>query len=133
MARLEKITDEQAMAEMMNLLDEWKVPEPSSWFDARMMARFREEVQREPEGWFARLRDRFLFGSSVSMKPILAGAMALVLVAGGGSYLEMTHLQSTPVTSATVQDLQILDNNDQAIQQMDQLLDGSDNSQGDAL
>lgn len=133
MARSEKITDEQAMAEMMGLLDEWTAPEPSPWFDARMMARFREEVQREPEGWFARLRDRLLFGNTANMKPILAGAMALLLVAGGGSYLELAHLQSAPVTSATVQDLQILDNNDQAIQQMDQLLDGSDNSQGDAL
>ena len=61
--------------------------------------------------------------------------MALLLVAGGGSYLEMAHLQSTTsvATSAAVQDLQILDNNDQAIQQMDQLLDGSDNGQSNSL
>lgn len=133
MEGLEKVSDEQAMVEMMGLLDEWKAPEPSPWFDARMMARFREEVQREPQGWFARLRDRFLFGNTASMKPVLAGAMALLLVAGGGGYLELAHQQSAPVISATVQDLQVLDNNDQAIQQMDQLLDGNDNSQGDAL
>ena len=123
------------MAEVMSLLDEWKAPEPSPWFDARMMARFRAEVEREPQGWLARLRDRFLFGNAVSMKPMLAGAMALLLVAGGGGYLEMSHLQAmrSATTSATVQDLQILDNNDQAIQQMDQLLDGSDNDQGNSL
>jgi hypothetical protein len=32
-----------------------------------------------------------------------------------------------------VQDLQVLDNNDQAIQQMDQLLDGDDSGQGNSL
>lgn len=122
------VTDERAMREMMALLDEWQVPEPSPWFDGRMMARFREEQKRAPEGMFARLRDRLLFGNSIGYKPMLAGAMALVLVAGGGSYLELMHLQmAQPAkTSATVQDLQILDNNDQAIQQMDQLLDSND-------
>lgn len=130
MAMKGKVSDEQAMAEMMDLLGEWKAPEPSPWFDARMMARFREEVQREPQGWFARIRDRVLFGTTRNLKPMLAGAMALLLVAGGGSYLETVHLQkvSALTTSATVQDLQILDNNDQAIQQMDQLLDDPDNS-----
>jgi len=120
-----EVSDEQAMHEMMALMDDWKAPEPSPWFDARMMARFREEVQREPEGFFARLRDRFLYGNTTTMKPMLAGAMALLLVAGGGSWLEVSHLQQAkaPAISATVQDLQILDNNDQTIQQMNQLLD----------
>lgn len=124
------VSDEHAMKDVMALLGDWEAPEPSAWFDARMMARFREEQNRAPEGFFARLRDRFLFGSAISYKPLLAGAMAMVLVAGGGSYLEMTHLQAAQAsrTSATVQDLQILDNNDQAIQQMDQLLDGNDDS-----
>ena len=119
-------TDERAMQDVMLLLDEWKAPEPSPWFDGRMMARFREEQERAPQGVFARLRDRFLFGNAIGYKPMLAGAMALVLVAGGGSYLEMLHLEQARSASATVQDLQILDNNDQAIQQMDQLLDSGD-------
>ncbi|SEC41307.1 hypothetical protein [Terriglobus roseus] len=120
-----EVSDEQAMHEMMALLDDWKAPEPSPWFDARMMARFREEVQREPEGFFARLRDRFLYGNTATLKPMLAGAMALLLVAGGGSWLEVSHLQkvNAPAISATVEDLQIIDTNDQTIQQMDQLLD----------
>jgi hypothetical protein len=124
------VSDEQAMAEMMALLDDWKAPEPSPWFEARMMARFREEQQRAPEGLFARLRDRWLFGNTAVMKPMMAGAMAVLLVAGGGSYWELTQTGSAahkPATvSATVQDLQILDNNAQAIQQMDQLLDDND-------
>ena len=121
-----EVSDEQAMHEMMALLDDWKAPEPTPWFDARMMARFREEVQREPEGFFARLRDRFLYGNTATLKPMLAGAMALLLVAGGGSWLEVSHLQQPAkpaAVSATVQDLQLIDNNDQTIQQMNQLLD----------
>jgi hypothetical protein len=120
-----EVSDEQAMHEMMALLDDWKAPEPSPWFDARMMARFREEVQREPESFFARLRDRFLYGNTATLKPMLAGAMALLLVAGGGSWLEISHLQQARAAaiSATVEDLQIIDNNDQTIQQMNQLLD----------
>ena len=123
------VTDEQAMQEMMHLLDDWAAPEPSPWFDARMMARFREEQRRAPEGLFARLRDRWMFSQRAAMRPLMAGAMAAVVIAGGGSYWQISHLhtaQKAPV-SATVQDLQILDNNAQAIQQMDQLLDDTDN------
>ncbi len=123
------------MREVMDLLNEWQAPEPSVWFDGKMMAKFRDEQNRAPAGWFARMRDRFLFGSPMSFRPVLAGAMALLLVAGGGSYLGVAHLQGSPAmnTSATVQDLQVLDNNDQAIQQMDQLLDTSDDSNSSSL
>jgi len=131
-AKKNSVSDEQAMKEMMALLDDWKAPEPSPWFDGKMMARFREETQRPPESLFARLRDRWLFGNSNFMKPVMVGSLALLLVGVGGGYLEMTHL-STPdrpaSISATVQDLQILDNNDQAIQSMSQLLD-DDSPQG---
>ncbi len=127
---VEKVSDEQAMRDVMALLDGWQVPEPSPWFDSRMMARFREEKEQAPQGFFARIRDRFLFSSAMQYKPLLAGAMALLLVAGGGSYLETSYLHSSRAASvsATVQDLQVLDNNDQAIQQMDQLLDSADDN-----
>lgn len=126
-----QISDEQAMQQMMMLLDEWKAPEPSPWFDARMMARFREEQQRSPEGLFARFRDRWLFNRQATMKPLMAGAMALLVMAGGGSYWQLSHLHaSRPATiSAAVQDLQVLDSNDQTLQQMDQLLDDDDDAQ----
>jgi len=126
------VSDEQAMQDVMALLDDWKAPEPSPWFDAKMMAKFREEQQAAPAGFFARLRDRWLFNMSNPMKPVMAGAMALVLVAGGSTYLGVAHMQTaahaSPI-SATVQDLQNLDNNAQTLQQMGQLLDDSDDSQ----
>lgn len=127
-----RVSDEQAMKDVMALLDDWSAPEPSPWFDGKMMAKFREETQRPPESLFARLRDRWLFGNSNFMKPVAIGSLALLLVGVGGGYLEMTHLSadSHPASvSATVQDLQILDNNDQAIQGMSQLLD-DDSPQG---
>jgi hypothetical protein len=135
--RNKPVSDEQAMHDVMALLDEWQAPEPSPWFDGRMMARFREEQQRAPEGWFARLRDRVQFGNPIGYRPVLAGATALLLLAGGGSYFGFahTHPAAPTSTSRTLQDLQVLDNNDQAIQQMDQLLDSDDSnsSSGSAL
>src|SRR5712692_10786909 len=35
----------------MALLDEWRVPEPSPYFDVRLQARLREETARQPVGW----------------------------------------------------------------------------------
>ncbi len=124
-----EVSDEQAMQQVMLLLDEWKAPEPSPWFDARMMARFREEQARAPEGLFGRLRDRWLFTQPAMMKPVMVSTLALLLTAGGGTYWQMSHMRTAPPAgiSATVEDLQILDNNAQAIQQMDQLLDDNDN------
>ena len=53
----------------------------------------------------------------------MAGVLALVLVVGGGTFADMSgFLHPNPQTSAAVQDLQILDKNDQALQTMDQLL-----------
>ena len=52
--------------------------------------------------------------------------MALVLIAGGGSFgistLAHPHTMQVAPMSAAVNDLQILDKNEQALQQVDQLL-----------
>jgi len=57
----------------MALLDEWQAPEPSPYFDVRLEARLRAETERVEQryGWLAWLR-----------RPVLAGAMAVALVAG---------------------------------------------------
>ena len=52
----------------MALLDEWRAPEPSPYFDTRLMARVREEQER-PSGWWQWLR-----------KPALAVSLAVVMV-----------------------------------------------------
>lgn len=106
------------------LLDTWKAPEPSPYFDQKLAVRLREEQALQPAGWFERMKSRLLFNTGRQFRPALAGALALVLVVGGGTFADVSgFLHSKPQASATVlQDLQILDKNDQALQTMDQLL-----------
>jgi hypothetical protein len=105
------------------LLDDWKAPEPSPYFDQKLAVRLREEQAQAPAGWFERLKSRLQFNTGRQLRPALAGALALVLVVGGGTFANVSGLlRPQTQTSATVQDLQILDKNDQALQTMDQLL-----------
>jgi anti-sigma factor RsiW len=105
------------------LLDAWKAPEPSPYFDQKLSVRLREEQAKAPEGWFERLKSRLLFNTGRQFRPALAGALALILLAGGGTFANLSgSSHSRPQASAAVQDLQILDKNDQALQAMDQLL-----------
>src|SRR5215475_10500 len=57
----------------MALLDEWKAPEPSPYFDTRFQAKLREEKEKAKQsaGFWAWLR-----------RPALAGALAVVAVVG---------------------------------------------------
>jgi len=52
----------------MALLDQWEVPEPSPYFDVRLMARVREE-KAKPVGWMYWFR-----------KPALAAALGVLMV-----------------------------------------------------
>src|SRR5260221_779063 len=40
----------------MALLDEWRAPEPSPYFDTRLRARLREEMARPAAGWVSWMR-----------------------------------------------------------------------------
>ena len=40
------------------LLDAWKAPEPSPYFDQKLAVRLREEQALEPAGWYERLKAR---------------------------------------------------------------------------
>lgn len=106
------------------LLDAWKAPEPSPYFDQKLAVRLREEQALAPAGWFERLKSRLLFNTGRQFRPALAGALALMLVVGGGTFADVSGFlhPKQAQASATVEDLQILDKNDQALQTMDQLL-----------
>jgi anti-sigma factor RsiW len=105
------------------LLDTWMAPEPSPYFDQKLAVRLREEQAMPPAGWFERLKSRLLFNTGRQFRPALAGALALILLVGGGAFANLSGFgHSTRQTSAAVQDLQLLDKNDQALQAMDQLL-----------
>ena len=107
----------------LSLLDSWQAPEVSPYFDQKLAVRFREAQSAPSEGWFQRLRTRLLFNTGRHLRPALAGALVLVLVVGGGSIGIATFQHPHPVqASAVVNDFQLLDKNEQALQQMDQLL-----------
>lgn len=122
-----------ALEKTFALLDAWQAPEPSPYFDQKLAVRLREEQARPAASWLERMRERLLFNTGRQFRPALAGGLALVLVLGGGTFAGITEFsQPTQAVAASpaVDDLQILDKNEQAIQQMDQLLDddGGDNS-----
>ena len=114
-----------SLQQTISAMDIWTAPEPSPFFDTRVHARLREEIRSAPEGLFERLRSYFVFSTGRQLRPALAGALGLMLLLGGGT-LATLHSFGTPhqpTASATVNDLRIMDNNAQALQQMDQLLD----------
>lgn len=114
------------------LLDSWTAPEPSEYFDAKLHARLREVQTAEPEGFWSRTRAFWMYSTGHRLRPTLAAAMVLtVVLAGGGTFAGFYAHNNGPVAvqaSPTVNDLQILDKNAQALQQMDQLLDPGDDS-----
>jgi anti-sigma factor RsiW len=117
----------------MDLLGEWQAPEPTAYFDQKMTVLLREERAKAPAGFFERLREYLQLSTGRQFRPALAGGLALVLVLGGGGYAGVTvlHQQHEQAqASAAVNDLQILDKNEQALQQMDQLLDVDDDGPG---
>ena len=112
-----------------DLMDAWTAPEPSPYFDSRLRARVREAAAAQPEGLFERIYAFLTFSTGIQLRSAMAGALMLVLLIGGGSFagFEIATTRAHAQPSATVNDLKILDNNAQALQQMDQLLDPNAN------
>jgi len=122
----------------MQLLDSWKVPEPSPYFDTRMAVRLRQARESEAPGWVEKLRLHLLFGSNLHLRPAVAAAFALLIVVSGGSYMGFVSLNHTvapphhqQAVSATVNDLELLDSNAQTLQQLASFDEtNADNGQG---
>ena len=122
------------MRATLALLDTWEAPAPSPYFGARMSALLRAEREAAPAGFFERLRARVMFGSNMHLRPIAAGALALLLLIGGGTYAGFVNTAPTPAAhpSATVRDLQSLDDNSQVFQQLNALDQQDDDADGGA-
>lgn len=60
----------------MALLDEWRAPEPSPYFDVRLQARLREEMAKAQSGWMAWFR-----------QPVLAASLTVLMAIGIGLFL----------------------------------------------
>ena len=115
----------------MAAMDAWVAPEPSPYFMTRMNARLEEAREAPPAGWLERLRARFTYGPRpLHAKPLVAMAMTVVLLVGGGTYLSITNEDQPappPPQAAVVHDLQVIDNNAQLLDQLESL-STSDNS-----
>jgi hypothetical protein len=107
----------------MLALDAWEAPEPTPYFDTRLAARLREEKANPPATLWERMRARLLYGSNLEFRPIAAGALALLLMLGGGTAIWMQNGTQPPApqASAIVHDLQLLDGNAQVYQQLNSL------------
>ena len=124
-----------SLSQTMDLLSEYKAPDPSAFFDTRLHARLREAQAAPPEGVWERVRSYLTFSTGRSFRPAVAGAMAAVLLLGGGGtllQLRHDHAATVPQASSAVNDLKVLDNNEQAEQQLGQLLDLSGSEDDDA-
>jgi hypothetical protein len=123
-----------ALQETFVLLDSWEAPEISPYFDQKLAVRVREEQAAQPAGWLERARTRLLFNTGRQFRPAMVGAMALLLLAGGGGVgiSTFSHSQREPQLSPMVNDLQILDKNEQALEQVDQLLQDDSPDDSDA-
>ena len=105
----------------MALLDEWKAPEPSPYFDVRFQARLREEMAKPAMGWLQWIR-----------RPALAVSLVAVMVIGislfhgdgvlrHGQVSTVANIQVQPGTA--VGDLQTLDKNEDLYSDFDVLDD----------
>ena len=112
-----------------SLLDMWKAPEPTPYFDQKLAVLLREEQAAPQMGWFESLMTRLRFNTGRNFRPAMVGALSLALIVGGGSVLVVAPFPSSqPVqASAAINDLQILNRNEQAFQQLDELQQDDDN------
>jgi hypothetical protein len=111
-----------------SLLDTWQAPEPTPYFDQKLAVLIREEQAAPRMGWFESLATRLRFNTGRNFRPAMAGALSLALIVGGGSafVISPSHSGQPVQASATINDLQILDRNEQAFHQMDELQQDDD-------
>lgn len=111
-----------ALQSTMALLDEWKAPEASPYFQTRLRARL-DEVRREeaaPQGWLAKLRQPSF------LRPALVAAMGLAFVIGMNFYQPTSNQNAKVVVAAkgtAVSDLQALEKNEDLYSDFDLLDD----------
>lgn len=106
------------------LLDEWQTPAANPYFTTRMQALMREEKAKQPAGWLERLRMRMLLTNRTA-RPVAAVALALALLIGGGTYAGIQSIASQQAVvvpkSATLRDLQSLDQNAEVFKQLNDI------------
>jgi len=102
----------------MDLLDEWKSPEPSPYFDVRLRARLREEAAKTTS-WWQWIRKPAL---AVSLAALMAISITLVRTdAGHHQQEEEAAIVETAEPGTAVGDLLSLDKNNELYSDFDLL------------
>lgn len=109
----------KAMRETMALLEQWRVPEPSPYFDVRLQARLREEMAKPQGAWLRWFR-----------QPVLAAALTVAMGVGVGMFFAQpggVNDQRPSIADVgpgtAVSDLQTLDKNHDLYADFDMLDD----------
>lgn len=109
----------KAMRKTMALLEEWRVPEPSPYFDVRLQARLREEMAKPQGAWLRWFR-----------QPVLAAALTVAMGVGVGMFFAQpggVNDQKQSIADVgpgtAVSDLQTLDKNHDLYADFDMLDD----------
>jgi predicted anti-sigma-YlaC factor YlaD len=105
----------------MALLDEWRAPEPSTYFDVRLQARLREEQVKPATGWLQWFRRPAL---AVSFAVLMAASVTLIRTDGRRNDIntpERVAIDAKPGTA--VGDLLALEKNDELYSDFDVLDD----------
>jgi predicted anti-sigma-YlaC factor YlaD len=103
----------------MALLDEWRAPEPSPYFDTRLMARVREE-KAKPSGWLAWMRKPAL---AVSLAVLMVMSITLFRTDAGKNASDGGPIAAVVEPGTAVGDLQALDKNGELYSDFDVLDD----------
>ena len=105
----------EAFRRTMALMDEWKAPEPSPYFDVRLQARLREEMAKPQPGWLAWFRQPIL---AASLTVLMGIGVGLFFARNSGIYgtsdnsVAIVEVQSQAAQPGTaVSDLQSLEKN----------------------
>ncbi len=106
----------ESLRQTMNVLDEWKAPEPSAYFDTRLKARLREEAAHSQAGW----RERLALVFKRARVSVLAASLGAAVIAGVIYHSDGQSSAQVRQVSG-VKDLQTLDNNYDLIQDLESL------------
>ena len=108
----------------MDLLDQWEAPEPNPYFMTRFVARLHEQQAAEPGGWLARMAALFWMGRVAHTRPLAAMSLTVLLLLGGGAYLDfadLNHLAQPDKQTAVIGDLETMDSNAQLLDRLESL------------
>lgn len=104
----------------MDLLEEWRCPEPSAYFDAQLQVRLDETRMSPKRHWWPWLRGPVL---ATGLTLFLAGGILMVRYMTRSSVLSIQHSDVEILPGSAVGDLQMLEEVEKASGDSDRLLD----------